>query len=92
MQAVESDEVRLAGNLLTSAQTSASTDPGGTYTLLSDGSDFSKFSINAATGEITSVGPLRYDTQQDYEFTVRYSGPGGVQHDETVVLTADAPR
>jgi flagellin-like hook-associated protein FlgL len=86
VQAVESDEVRIAGNLLTSAQTSASTDPGGTYTLLSDGSDFSQFTINAATGEITSVGPLRYDTQQNYEFTVRYSGPGGVQHDETVTL------
>ena len=53
---------------------------------MSDGSDFSQFTINAATGEISSVGPLRYDTQQNYEFTVRYSGPGGVQHDETVTL------
>ena len=86
VQAVESDEVRIAGNLLTSAQTSATTDPGGTFSILPTGTDFSQFSINAATGDIASVGPLRYDTQQDYEFTVRYAGPGGVQHDETVIL------
>ncbi|MCH1515778.1 MAG: hypothetical protein L7U52_03610, partial [Alphaproteobacteria bacterium] len=85
-QAVESNEVRISGNLLTSAQTSATTDPGGTFSVLATGTDFSQFSIDPLTGDITSVGPLRFDTQQDYEITIRYSGPGGVQHDETVTL------
>lgn len=86
VQAVESDEVRIAGNLLTSAQTSVTTDPGGTFSILPTGSDFSQFTINAATGDVASVRPLRYDSQQNYEFTIRYAGPGGVQHDETVIL------
>ena len=29
---------------------------------------------------------MQYDVQDTYEFTVRYAGPGGVQHDETVTL------
>jgi len=86
VQAVESDEVRIAGSLLSSAQASAAADPGGTFSILPDGSDFGQFLIDSTTGNITSVGPLRFDTQQDYEFTVRYLGPGGTQHDETVIL------
>jgi flagellin-like hook-associated protein FlgL len=86
VQAIESDEVRIASNLLTSAQSTVTNDPGGIFTILTDGFDHTNFTINAATGDITSVGPLRYDVQDTYQFTVRYAGPNGTQHDETVTL------
>ena len=86
VQAVESDQVRIASTLLTSAQTSVLNDPGGTFSILNEGTDHTKFSINAVTGEVVSIGALRYDTQNTYQYVVRYEGPGGVQHDETVTL------
>ena len=86
VQAIESDQVRISSNLLTSAQTSVLNDPGGTFSILNEGTDHTKFSINAITGEVTSIGALRYDVQNTYQYVVRYDGPGGVQHDETVTL------
>ncbi|MCH1515876.1 MAG: hypothetical protein L7U52_04110, partial [Alphaproteobacteria bacterium] len=86
VQAVESTQVRIGSNLLTSAQTSVMNDPGGTFSILAQGGDHSKFTINTTTGNITSNGQLQYDVQNSYEFVVRYQGPGGVQHDETVTL------
>ncbi len=62
VQAVESDEVRIAGNLLTSAQTSASTDPGGTYTILSMVLTLVNLQLMLQLEISRSVGPLRYDT------------------------------
>lgn len=86
VQAVESDQVTIGSNLLTSAQTSVLNDPGGTFSILNEGSDHTKFSINASTGVVTSNGALRYDTQDTYQYVVRYTGPNGTQHDETVTL------
>ena len=86
VQAIESDEVRIASGLLTSAQTSVTSDPGGTFSILAEGSDYVNFTIDPNTGNINSTGALRYNTQDSYQFTVRYEGPNGTQHDETVTL------
>ena len=86
VQAVESNQVRIGNNLLTSAQTSVINDPGGTFSILAQGADHSKFTINTNTGNITSNSQLKFDVQNSYEFVVRYTGPGGIQHDETVTL------
>ena len=86
VQAVESNQVRIGSNLLTSAQTSVINDPGGAFSILAQGGDHSKFTIDHNTGNITSNVHLQYDVQDSYEFVVRYTGPGGIQHDEKVTL------
>ena len=86
IQAVESDIVNISNSLLTSATTSVTADPGGVFTILADRPDSSKFSIDPSTGNITSTQPLRYATQDSYSFTVNYTGPNGVTHDEVVTL------
>ena len=85
IQAVESNEVSISSSLLESASASAITDPGGTYSILSEGTDFNQFNIDPATGDITSSA-LDYDIQQSYRFKVNYAGPGGISHTEVVNL------
>lgn len=85
-QAVESQQVRISSGLLSSAETSRTTDPGGTYSILATGSDFNKFTIDPTSGNIVSNQQLLYDTQSQYQFTVQYNGPNGTVHTETVNL------
>lgn len=86
VQAIESDEVRIGKNLLVSATTSEAADPGGTYSILSNGSDFNLFTINPLTGDIISNQALSFDNQENYQFDVQYIGPGGIEHTEEVNL------
>ena len=86
VEAVESDSVTIASSLLSSLQDSVTADSGGTFSILSSSPDASSFSINASTGDVTSTGPLRRSTQASYEFDIRYMGPGGRNHTETVTL------
>jgi len=86
VQAEEAEEVQIDAALLASAAGSAGADPGGVFSLLSTGEDESLFTINPATGDIRSTGPLRHTNQDSYNFTVRYAGPGGLRHDEAVTL------
>lgn len=86
VQAVEADQVNIDSSLLTSATTSVLNDPGGIFSILSDGLDFAKFSIDPNTGNIISTQPLRYSVQDTYQFTVNYTGPNGINHDEVVTL------
>ena len=86
IQAIESDEIRINSSLLTSAGTSVLADPGGTFSIIAEGDDYGKFSINTATGDIISSQPLRFDDQRNYRFKVLYSGANGTTHKETVNL------
>ena len=86
VEAVESDSVTIASSLLSSLQDSVTADPGGTFSILSASPDASSFTINSSTGDVTSAGPLRRSTQASYEFDIRYMGPGGRNHTETVTL------
>lgn len=86
MQAVESDQIRISSNLFGKAKESEISDPGGIYTIEASGSDFSNFSIDPTTGNVTSNGPLRFSTQNQYRFNVVYTGPNGINHTETVIL------
>lgn len=85
IQAVESNEVRISSELLVSATESEASDPGGAFSILAEGPDFNKFTIDPVTGDITSSA-LDFDIQQTYRFKVNYSGPGGVSHTEVVNL------
>lgn len=85
LQAVESDEIRIDHSLLNSAVESALADPNGVYSILAEGADYGKFTIDPATGNITSQS-LRYNDQQTYQFKVLYVGPNGTEHTETVNL------
>ena len=86
IQAVESDEIRISSSLLTSATTSVLSDPGGTFSIVAEGGDDTKFTIDPNTGNITSNQSLRFNTQQNYRFKVLYNGPNGTTHTETVIL------
>ena len=86
VQAVESDQIRINSNLLGSASTTISSNPGGVWSIVSEGSDYTKFTIDPSTGNITSNQTLRYNTQASYEFKVLYTSPGGITHTETVNL------
>lgn len=86
VQAVESDEIRINSNLLGSASTTIISDPGGVWSIVSEGSDYSKFIIDPNTGNIRSNQPLRYNSQASYQFKVLYTSPGGITHTETVNL------
>ena len=86
VQAVESNQVRIGSNLLTSAQTSVLNDPGGHFSILADGADHSKFTIDPNTGNITSNVSLQYDVFRTVMNLLYAMVPGGVQHDETVTL------
>lgn len=85
IQAIESNQVRINSSLLVSASESEDADPGGVYSILAEGSDFNKFTIDPLTGDIISSA-LDFDVQQTYRFKVRYDGPGGISHTETVNL------
>ena len=85
-QAVESQQVRINANLLSSAENSKSIDPGGTYSILAKGSDYGKFTIDPNTGNISSNQQLFYDVQNRYQFEIQYNGPNGTVHNETVNL------
>ena len=86
VEAVESDSVTIAASLLSSLQDSVTADPGGTFSILSTSPDASSFTINPSTGDLTSAGALRRSTQASYEIDIRYMGPGGRNHTETVTL------
>ena len=86
VQAVESDEVRISGTLLGSAELSKQTDPGGIYSILPTGVDFGKFNIDPLNGDIVSNQPLRYNDKNTYKFDIEYTGPNGVSHVENVTL------
>jgi len=86
VQAVESDEVRISSSLLGSATSTISSNPGGIWSIISEGTDYTKFTIDPNTGNITSNQALRFNTQENYKFDVLYTSPGGITHTETINL------
>ena len=75
--AEQSNAVNITTAALTSSKAFAQkyTNQGisGSYSLQQSGSDWNKFNINAATGQITSKNPLLKDTQSSYQFNVLYT-------------------
>lgn len=86
VQAVESNQVRISSTLLGSATSTIASNPGGVWSIISEGSDHAKFTIDPNTGNIISNQQLRYNDQASYKFKVLYTSPGGVTHTETVNL------
>jgi flagellin-like hook-associated protein FlgL len=83
--AEETEALTIAASEFTSTATYATRNPGtpaGTYSLT--GTDAASFSVDAS-GNITSVGELRYLTQSSYNFNILYTA-GGITHTEAVTL------
>ena len=88
--AEQSNAVNITTAALTSSKAFAQkyTNQGisGSYSLQQSGSDWNKFNINTATGQITSKNPLLKDTQSSYQFNVLYTTSNGITHNEAVTL------
>ena len=86
VEAIEASTVTIAPNNLVQMQNKASQDLGaGTYSIVSRGADYTKFSIDQ-NGEITSNQPLSRAAQDTYNFDVEYVASTGKTHIETVTL------
>lgn len=59
---------------------------GGSFRMSSAGTDSAQFSINASTGLISATGPLDYDTQNSFDFTVIYEDLMGYEFNNQIVL------
>ena len=78
------DENRPAGTLV---GTVSATDPDGnalTYSLTDDAGG--RFAVNAATGAVTTTGPLDYEAGHGYSVTVRATDTGGLFTDKAVAI------
>jgi len=83
----ESDDVRIDSGLLASMQNIVSSDPGGSFSLLTDTADHTKFTADPVTGNIRANQPLLINSQEVYTLNLRYDGPNGFQHTETITIT-----
>ena len=86
VQAQESNQVNIGSELLAQLDGIAASDNyQGNYSIVSRGSDYTKFQIDA-NGNISSRNPLRKATQETYSFDVKYINSSGGSHTETVTL------
>ncbi|MDB0014477.1 hypothetical protein N9F22_06530, partial [Alphaproteobacteria bacterium] len=86
VQAQESNQVNIGSELLAQLDGIAASDNyQGNYSIVSRGSDYTKFQIDA-NGNISSRNPLRKATQETYSFDVKYIKSSGGSHTETVTL------
>ena len=87
LAAIEADNVHIQASDMDSLQTILASDPGGFFTLLAQGNDFNKFTIDPASGDITALQPLMASLQDEYSLALRYDGPNGLQHIENINLS-----
>ncbi|MBL6605057.1 MAG: flagellin, partial [Alphaproteobacteria bacterium] len=83
----QSDDVRIDSGLLASMQNVVSSDPGGSFSLLTDTADHTQFTADPVTGNIRANQPLLINSQEVYTLNLRYDGPNGFQHTETITIT-----
>ena len=86
LTAAESGRVDILLDRLTEISGFSSRDgANGSFQIAATGSDYSQFSISA-NGNISSVGPLDFDTQSSYSFDVLYIASDNRTFTDTVTL------
>ena len=82
----EANQITIASNVMSSIHSFANRDGFGSYRLGTSGSDYNKFTINASSGNITSLGTIEFDSKPTLTFDVIYDGSDGRTFTETVTL------
>ena len=86
LQSEETENLTISSSTLQSTAAYANRNPGGNYSIT--GLDGASFNIDA-NGNVTSKKGLYLDTQENYQFTVKYLAPSGSVHNELISLGLD---